>query len=199
MELHNFLRSRRSIRRFKPDSVPRSILERIITTAGFAPSAHNRQPWRFAVISEEATKIHLADVMSIEFRSDLLHDNLSEVEINDRLAKSRARITSSPAIILLCLDVSEMDVYTDARQAEAERIMAIQSAANAGMQLLLAVHAEELGGVWNCAPLFIPEIVRAALNLPKSWEPQGMFLVGFPAETPRVRERKTTNEILRFI
>src|SRR5687768_2063471 len=50
-ELHNFLRTRRSIRRFKPDPVPASVIEEILTTATYAPSAHNRQPWRFAVLA----------------------------------------------------------------------------------------------------------------------------------------------------
>ena len=199
MELHEFLRSRRSIRRFKPEPIPRSVLLRIITTATFAPSAHDRQPWRFAVLSEQPAKIHLANAMASEYRSDLLRDNIPETEVNSRLVKSRARFTSSPAIILLCMDTSEMDVYPDARRAEAEKIMAVQSAANAGMQLLLAVHAEGLGGVWTCGPLFIPNIVRDAFSLPNSWEPQGMFLIGYPAETPRVSERKPIGEILRFL
>jgi F420 biosynthesis protein FbiB-like protein len=137
--------------------------------------------------------------MAVDFRRDLENDNLSEEEINDRLEKSRARIIFSPVIILLCMDISEMDVYPDVRRAEAERIMAVQSTANAGLQMLLAVHAEGLAGVWTCAPLFTPEIVRNVFNLPKSWEPQGMFFIGYPAESPKPRARKTFEEILRFI
>jgi F420 biosynthesis protein FbiB-like protein len=199
MDLHFFLRSRRSVRRFKPIPIPDSVIRKIITTATFAPSAHNRQPWRFAVTSEAAVKSDLADAMAVDFRRDLENDNLSEDEINDRLEKSRARIIFSPVIILLCMDVSEMDVYPDARRAEAERIMAIQSTANAGLQMLLAVHAEGLAGVWTCAPLFTPEIVRNFFNLPKSWEPQAMFFIGYPAESPKPRARKTFEEIIQYL
>ena len=199
MDLHFFLRSRRSVRRFKPIPIPDSVIRKIITTATFAPSAHNRQPWRFAVTSKADVKSDLADAMAVDFRRDLENDNLSEDEINDRLEKSRARIIFSPVIILLCMDISEMDVYPDVRRAEAERIMAVQSTANAGLQMLLAVHAEGLAGVWTCAPLFTPEIVRNVFNLPKSWEPQGMFFIGYPAESPKPRARKTFEEILRFI
>ena len=91
-----------------------------------------------------------------------------------------------------------MDVYPDARHAEAEKIMAIQSTANAGLQMLLAIHAEGLGAVWTCAPLFTPEVIRTALNLPISWQPQGMFFVGYPAEDPQPRARKSFQEIARF-
>ncbi len=198
MDLHDFLRSRRSIRRFNPGPVPEAVIKKIITTATFAASAHNRQPWRFVVMTDASTKSHLAEAMSLEYRRDLEHDNLPAVEIQARIENSRLRIISSPVVILLCLDMSEMDVYPDARRAEAEKIIAIQSTANAGMQMLLAVHAEGLGGVWTCAPLFTPEVIRTTLNLPKTWEPQGMFFIGDPAETPKPRERKSFQEILRF-
>ncbi|MCQ3937769.1 MAG: hypothetical protein DPW18_12075 [Chloroflexi bacterium] len=42
--LLDFLRTRRSIRRFKPDPVPDSVIRELLHTATFAPSAHNRQP-----------------------------------------------------------------------------------------------------------------------------------------------------------
>ena len=198
MDRHDFLRSRRSIRRFRPDPIPDSVIEEIITTAAFAPSAHNRQPWRFAVLTEAARKSGLADAMALEYRHDLQNDDLPDDEIQARLEKSRTRILSSPVIILLCMDMSEMDVYPDARRAEAERVMAIQSAANAGLQMLLAIHAEGLGAVWTCAPLFAPEVIKTALNLPISWQPQGMFFVGYPAENPQPRARKSLQEIARF-
>jgi len=40
-ELDAFLRSRRSIRRFKPDPAPAAFIYRILETATYAPSAHN--------------------------------------------------------------------------------------------------------------------------------------------------------------
>jgi F420 biosynthesis protein FbiB-like protein len=198
MDQHDFLRSRRSIRRFRPDPIPDSVIDAIITTATFAPSAHNRQPWRFAVLTEAVRKSGLADAMALEYRRDLQNDDLPEDAIRARLEKSRTRIISSPVIILLCMDMSDMDVYPDARRAEAEKVMAIQSTANAGLQMLLAIHAEGLGAVWTCAPLFAPEVIKTALNLPISWQPQGMFFVGYPAENPQPRARKSLQEIARF-
>ena len=89
-----------------------------------------------------------------------------------------------------------MDNYPDSRRADAERVMAIQSVANAGTQLLLAAHAEGLGGVWTCGPLFAPGVVQSALGLPKSWEPQAMFFIGYPDETPKIKEIKDLESIL---
>jgi len=199
MDFHNFLRSRRSIRRFEAASVPDSIIRRILTTATYAPSAHNRQPWRFVVLTNEGTKLHLANAMALDFRRDLEQDNLSEDEILSHLDKSRSRITSSPVVIILCMDLSVMDKYPDKRRAEAERLMAIQSTANAGLQLLLAAKAEELGCVWTCAPWFAPNTVRETLHLSISWEPQAMFLIGYPAETPKLRERISIEELSIFL
>ena len=97
------------------------------------------------------------------------------------------------------MDFSEMDEYPDTRRAEAEKVMTIQSTANAGMQLILAAHAEGLGCVWTCAPLFAPDVVKTALNLSTTWEPQAMFLIGYPAEIPPLRERKSIEEISIFV
>jgi len=102
-------------------------------------------------------------------------------------------------IVILCMDFSEMDEYPDSRRSESEKIMAVQSTANAGMQLLLAVHAEGLGCVWTCAPLFTPDTIRAVFKLPSTWEPQAMFFIGYPDETPRLRERKSIQEISIFL
>jgi len=199
MDLHYFLRTRRSIRRFKPDSVSDSVIESILTTATFAPSAHNRQPWRFAVVTDLSVKIKLADAMAVEFKRDLEKDKLPQTEIQKRTTRSRERIITAPVVIILSVDMSDMDVYPDEKRNNAEYLMAAQSVANAGMQMLLAAHAEGLGGVWVCSPLFVQETIHNILELPKTWEPQAMLFIGYPQDIPEVRERKTIQEISIFI
>ncbi len=164
-ELHNFLQTRRSIRRFKPDPVPESVIEAILATATFAPSAHNRQPWRFAVITTQSVKENLAAAMAADFERDLRLDGVPLERIEVQVKRSKDRILSAPGAILLCLDMSEMDTYPDENRSQAERTMAIQSVAAAGLQLLLAAHAEGLGGVWACWPLFAQETIRGTLEL----------------------------------
>lgn len=198
-DLRTFLRTRRSVRRFKPDPVPDSVLRDILHTATFAPSAHNRQPWRFVVLTDSSAKIQLSDAMAEEFQRDLQKDQVPPEEIAKRVSRSRERITGAPVVVVLCLDMSEMDEYPDTRRKKAEYIIATQSAANAGMQLLLAAHAERLGGVWVCSPMFAQETVQKALNISSTWEPQAMFLLGYPAETPAFRERKLLEEVVKFI
>ncbi len=134
--------------------------------------------------------------MAEKFQQELENDKLLPNEISKRVARSKDRILSAPVVIILSMDMSDMDTYPDKHRRKAEYIMATQSAANAGMQLLLAAHAEGLGSVWVCSPLFAQKTVQDVLNLPNTWEPQAMYLLGYPAEIPEVRERKPLSEIL---
>jgi len=198
IDQHQFLRTRQSIRRFTEDPVDSETLERLLETAVHAPSAHNRQPWRFAVLTHSADKSRLAENMAVEFDRDLAADGMPDAERGAAVARSRMRISAAPAVITLCMDLSEMDRYSDERRNAAERIMAIQSVANAGTMLLLAAHAEGLGGVWICGPLFAQDAVSRVLALPASWEPQALLLIGRPASRPPRPPRRSLHEVAVF-
>jgi F420 biosynthesis protein FbiB-like protein len=200
MDFHGFLRSRRSIRNFKDLPVGPDVIARMLETAVHAPSAHNRQPWRFAAITAEAHKVRLSELLAADFRRDLEKDSLSRTEIDSRVNRSRSRITHAPLVVILCMDMSEMDVYNDdgGIRTQAERTMATQSVAAAGLQLQLAARAEGLDSVWTCGPLFAPETVRTALSLPEKWEPQAMFFIGYASEPPRPKELKPLVEVVKY-
>jgi nitroreductase len=53
MDIIEAVRKRKSIRGYKPDPVPREILEQILEVASHAPSAMNTQPWEFMVLTAE--------------------------------------------------------------------------------------------------------------------------------------------------
>lgn len=165
----------------------------------YAPSAHNRQPWRFVVVSNLSVKTRLADAMAEDFERDLRRDGVSLERIQAQIKRSKERITSAPVIVLLCLDMSEMDSYPDAKRQQAERTMAMQSVAAAGLQLLLAAHAEGLGGVWVCSPLFAQETIQKTLNLSESWEPQGMFFIGYGDELPKDKVIKDLQSLIKWL
>lgn len=199
IDLHHFLRSRRSVRRFRPQPIPDEVIQNILSSAIYAPSAHNRQPWRFVVLKDAARKEQLADAMIQDFVRDLRRDGVAEEKIEAQILRSRDRLLSAPLVILLCLDMSEMDSYPDEKRRQAERTMAIQSVAAAGLQLLLAAQAEGLGGVWVCSPLFAGEIIQQTLHLSETWEPQGMFYLGATDNVPAPRERKGLESIVKWI
>jgi F420 biosynthesis protein FbiB-like protein len=181
-DLIELIQTRRSIRRYTAEAVPAELIERLLTAATWAPSAHNRQPWRFAILAEDATKARLAAAMGARLRQDLAADGLDSAAIERDAGRAYARISGAPLLILLCLTLADMDDYPDARRRGHEMTMAVQSAAMAGQNLLLAAHALGLGACWLCAPLFCPDVVAATLALPPDWQPQGLITAGYPAE-----------------
>lgn len=55
------IRERRAIRSFKPDPVPQEYILEMLEAARLAPSGHNRQPWRFLVVTDPAEKQFIMD------------------------------------------------------------------------------------------------------------------------------------------
>jgi F420 biosynthesis protein FbiB-like protein len=163
--------------------VENAVVLQLLEAAIWAPSAHNRQPWRFVVIQSDDVKARLAESMSEKLREDLLVDSVPAEIVNADITRSRNRITAAPLAILLCLSMVDMDNYPDMFRSQNEYIMAVQSVAMAGQNLLLAAHALGLGACWMCAPLFCPEVVRTVLGLPEDWYPQALLTVGYPNET----------------
>ncbi len=187
--LSDIIQGRRSIRRYADRLVPDEVLRRLLEAACWAPSAHNRQPWRFAVLRDADMRARLAAAMARRFREDLEADGLAAEQVEAHVARSQARIGGAPVVIVLFLSMHDMDRYPDARRQEAERTMAIQSVALAAQNLLLMAHAEGLGACWLCAPLFCPDIVRETLSLPDDWDAQALVTLGYPAET-RIKSRE---------
>lgn len=187
--LRDVIISRRSIRRYRPEPVPHQIIEDLIQAAIWSPSAHNRQPWRFAVVESQTQKEQLAQAMGTRLRYDLTADGVPTEVIEADAGRSYSRITNSPVLIVLCLSMVDMDVYADERRNDQEYIMAVQSVAMAGQNILLAAHDVGLGACWMCAPLFCPDVVKDELKLPDDWQPQALLTVGYPAET-REKTRK---------
>jgi coenzyme F420-0:L-glutamate ligase/coenzyme F420-1:gamma-L-glutamate ligase len=196
--LYQLIRERRSIRSYGDRPVERGLIERLLTAAIWAPSAHNRQPWRFAVIRDDDTKARLADAMNAVLRADLAADDLTPDQIEAHAARRRARLIRAPVLIVLCITMTDMDEYPDEKRSRTEWVMATQSLALAGQNLLLAAHAEGLGACWLCAPLFCPEVVRETLGLPPDWEPQAFISLGWPAEAP-FKERESLDNRVRFV
>jgi F420 biosynthesis protein FbiB-like protein len=149
-------------------------LRRLLEAAVWAPSAHNRQPWRLVVVQTPAARRRLVDAMAARW--------LEDGGAPARVERRRKRLAAAPVLVVLCMTMTDMDAYPDARRQLAERVMAVQSVALAGQNLLLMAHAEGLGACWMCAPLFCPGVVREALDLPDDYEPQGLVMLGYPLQ-----------------
>ena len=198
-EFEALANSRRSIRQFSDMPLELELVDRVLSTACQAPSAHNRQPWRFAVLSEFDARDQLARAMGDKLRADRLADGDDPADIENDVERSWKRITGAPIAILVCLTMEDMDEYPDRARRRAEFRMAVQGVAMAGENLLLSAHAHGLGACWMCSPLFAEEVVASAMNLPSSWEPQGLVLLGWPAGAGKARERRPLDEIAIYL
>jgi coenzyme F420-0:L-glutamate ligase / coenzyme F420-1:gamma-L-glutamate ligase len=176
------IRGRRSVRRYALRPVDTELVGYLLEAAHWAPSAHNRQPWRFVLLDDPATRRRLAEAMAANWQADLLADGVAPEEARRRAALSVHRITGAPVVIIPCLDRQVLDVYPDPQRQLREWQMGVQSVALACQNLLLAAHHLGLVACWMCAPIFCLELVQSMLDLPSTLEPQALLTVGYAAE-----------------
>jgi len=62
MNVLEAIESRRSVRKYKPEAIPDGDLKKILTAAQLAPSAGNKQPWRFVVVRDPETRKKLGEI-----------------------------------------------------------------------------------------------------------------------------------------
>ena len=192
---HTPFRARRSIRRYTEQPVSRDTLERLLAAATWAPSAHNRQPWRFAVLTRRGDRERLARAMGDQLRQDRLADGAAPGEVEADVQRSQARIANAPAAIVACATMQVMDDYPDEKRRAAEEVMAAQSVAMAVQNLLLAADAEGLGACWMCAPLFCGQAVTRSLDLPSDWQPQALITLGYPSNGGKPASRAALRKV----
>lgn len=190
------IRGRRSVRAFLPTPVPRESIVAAIEAAGWAPSPHGRQPWRFAVVEAAARRARLANAMAESWRAQLGLDGQEPAVVAHRLAQSKERLETAPILVVVCLYLADLDVYPDPMRQEAERVMAIQSLGAAVQNLLLSVYANGLDAGWMCAPLFCPDIVRRELGLQETLHPHALIPIGHAAKDPVRRPRRPVADLI---
>ena len=195
-DLNALIQGRRSVRALRSDPVPRTVLERAIVAAGWAPSPHGRQPWRFAIVESTVRKTALAGAMAVSWAEQLQLDGQDESIVQIRLDKSRARLLNAPVLIVPALFLGDLDDYPDPLRQEAETTMAVQSIGAAIQNLLLSLYADGYDAGWMCAPLFCPEIVRDALQLDAGLIPHALIPVGKAAADPVRRPRRPIEDLI---
>lgn len=196
LDFASLARGRHVVRQFKQIPVPRELVETAIEAAGWAPSPHGAQPWRFVVITRQELKAKLAEAMADEWRRNLRMDGEEAEVVEMRLNKSKQRILNSPVLIIPCLYLAELQEYPDRGRREAEATMAVQSLGAAAQNLLLSAYSLGLDTGWMCAPLFCPGIVREALDLPPDLTPHALINMGYGAKDPPRRPHRPLSELI---
>jgi nitroreductase len=219
MEFSEVVLSRRSIRLFLPDPVPRETIIKMVELARWAPSWGNTQPWELVVADGEKCK-ELARLFEAEFKSeapsqpdvempaefpelhkqrytDLGKELLTFMDINraDKAARHQHYVNmykffGAPAVIYIIMDSSLSVPY------------ACLDIGSIGTILCYAAMQEGLGSIYLASSARYPEIVRRVLDIPADKKIVIGIAVGYPHPTDPAgtfrSARASLGEILKF-
>lgn len=191
---------RRSIRHFRSAPIDSGVLQKIVEVGLIAPAPHHTRPWRFVVVTTEATRAGLANAMAEKWRVELEREGNPESQIAEMLQRSIDRLTSAPALIVACLDERDVRQRTTSELNSIEWAMAQFSLGAALENMMLVAVEEGLGTCWIASPLYCPEEVVQVLDLPATWSPQALVAVGIPdsAHGPPERDAIDAREYIEF-
>jgi len=156
MEFNQLIQDRRSVRAFRPDSVPDETVEALLAAAVRAPSAGNLQAWEFVVVRDSEARRRLA-----------------------RAAFEQTFIAQAPVVIVTCRNLERNTLRYGARGRD---FYSLIDTSCASMLLLLAARDQGLGACFVGA--YRDAEVCRILRLPGHIRPVGIIPIGHPAESP---------------
>jgi len=180
MELKDALVNRRSIRTFKDQAIDHAVIKEIIDVTRYAPSWTNSQTprWTYIDNKEVMTKIANEGVSGFVYNQDALK--------------------SSPGVMVLSYvkgQSGKLDKY--GIETEETSKWEIFDAGLACQQFVLAAYDK---GVSTCIFGVIDEVnIASIINLPQDQEVAALIICGYEVEHPSAPDRKSVDELLRFI
>ena len=153
--------TRVSVREFTGEKISEAQIDTLLRAAMAAPSAINKQPWAFIVVTDEAKIAQLGDSLPY------------------------SRCANHPAVAIIpCGDLSK------AIEGEMAAFW-INDVSAATENLLLAAHSMGLGAVWTGLHPDMNRVrmVQQLLGLPEHIIPLCVVPVGVPAEQPEVKDK----------
>ncbi len=190
------IHARHSIRQFSPAPVPEAALLALLDAANQAPSAHNRQSWKFVILEGEV-RTELAELVS----------GLSKTfqKPASSLLRMAARSIASAPVTVAVINTGDLISHgTELFQVDKDqafdffRTMEIQSSAAAVENLLLAATSLGLGAVWLGILYLVKDRILEFLQ-----EPQGEFMavipVGHPLRRTQGPNKKPLENVIKKI
>lgn len=191
------IKDRRSIRKYTPQELDRQIIDEIIKAAILAPSAKNRQPWKFLVYMGE-TKSSLLD----EMEKGLLREKDGEALLPDSKsglsdAFNTLKIMRQSPVLIMILNTNGAslfeDISTDKRITEICDSLSIGAAVE---NMLLKATELGVGSLWIANTCFAyNELVE---YIGTSDQLIGAVSLGYADEAPAARPRKAFDDVAEY-
>ncbi|MFY9114079.1 MAG: nitroreductase family protein [Dethiobacteria bacterium] len=198
MELKEVIKKRRSIRHYKEDSVPQAVIEDLLTAAQMAPSATNRQPWRFIVVRDADLKNHLGEAITQPFVTKapvILICCIDRASFTRNMLQKRVEELVSAGIMER--EVADMLYQRKMPETAEEAGIPISAYIDMGIaveHIVLMAADMGLGSCW--VRMFNAERLSTILNLSPQLTPVAVLPLGYPDENPPVRPRLPLYEIV---
>ena len=180
MEALECIKTRRSIRKFKAESVSRDTLQKIIEAASMAPSWKNTQITRYNIIENTDIKEDIAKNCTLGF------------EHNCEIIAGAPQLVVVSMITKRC-GYEKDGTYTTSKEDRWEMF----DAGIASQTFCLAAHDIGVGSV--ILGIFDETAVAKAISLPENEKVAALIAIGYPDQECAAPKRKTTDDLLRLI
>ena len=190
-----FFSSRKSIRKYKPDMIPESDIRKIVEAARVAPSAKNRQPWRFIVTSGEEKENVLREMEKGINKSKKSLFMPKKFRNGMASADNTLRIMREAPVVIFVFNTLSGNpyppVFAGKRVSEIHNTLSIGAAIE---NMLLQAAQLGIGSLW------IGNTVYAHKELIKFFGTKEQLIsavaLGYPDEAPEQRPKKSLDEIM---
>ena len=191
------IENRRSIRKYKPDEIERKLIEEIIYSASLAPSAKNRQPWKF-IVYQGKEKDKLVDVMRHGINSEKpTHELMPEWAFAIPDAENTVRIMQEVPCLIAVLNTNQHTPFASIENEK--RIVEICDSLSIGAaieNMILTATGYGLGTLWIANTCFAYNELMDFIGTDSQLT--GIVAVGFADEAPDKRPRKPFEEIVEY-
>ena len=191
------IENRRSIRKYKRHEISKEIIEDIIYSATLAPSAKNRQPWKF-IVYQGGEKSKLVDVMHQGIKLEkITHKLMPEWAFAIPDAENTVRVMEEAPCLIAVLNTNQKTPF-DSIEDE-KRIVEICDSLSIGAaieNMILTATNYGLGTLWIANTCFayneLIDFIETDSQL------TGIVAIGFANETPAKRPRKPVADIVEY-
>lgn len=188
--LFETINSRRTVRKFKPQPVPKDHLLKILDAARFAATAGNQQPWKFLVV-QDRRKIDALEEAAVSWalEDQAKKRELSEEERNETERKVRAtleNVLSAPVYVAVLVD--SQSKYSDYNIFDGTLAMG---------NLMIAARSLGYGTAFFTS--FFPEArIKEFFQIPERYGLICFTPIGVPEKWPDVPAKKSLDELVIF-